>query len=182
MSKQIFATNNPDAYALVDDDVFEIIKDMKLKFCILPSEYFYSTKQIQLPGMMKRKCLLLHRFVFTLKNGEEPTSTVDHIDRNKSNNQFSNLRLATIQEQSQHQGRRKSNTSGFTGVCHKHNKLGNGYDYWYSSIVKPDGRREQKQFPYTDEGKIAAAKYYDKKAIEYHGEFHGELNFPSHDN
>ena len=32
MSKKIFANNNPDAYAIVDDDVAEIIQEMKLKF------------------------------------------------------------------------------------------------------------------------------------------------------
>ena len=184
MSKKIFANNDKNAYTIVDDDVFETIQEMKLKFCITKDGYFQSTSKIQLSGMEKKKHLLLHRFVFTLKTGTEPSSTVDHADIDKLNNQFSNLRLATRQEQSQHRGRMKNNKSGYIGVYHKHNvdqrnnkKYEN--DYWKTSIMRPDRKLEQKYFPYTEAGKIAAAKFYDKKAIEYFGDFHGELNFPS---
>ena len=178
MSK-IFANNNPDAFAIVDDDVFEIIKEMKLKFCINNNGYFISTTKTQLHGMTKKKQLLLHHFVWLLKTGEEPMSTVDHIDRNKSNNQFSNLRLATKQEQSQHRSRQKNNTSGYVGVYHKVDKRGNGYrDYWCTRIKRQDGKNESKYFHFTEAGKIEAGKYYDKKAREYFGDFCGELNFP----
>ena len=112
MSKKIFATNDKTKYTLVDDDVAETIQDMNLKFCISERGYFYSTSHIiKLPGMMKKKCLSLHKFVWILKTGSEPNSTIDHKDINKLNNQFSNLRLATRQEQSQHRCEMKSNTS-----------------------------------------------------------------------
>ena len=44
--------------------------------------------------------------------------------------------------------------------------------------MRPDGKSEEKMFPYDDTGKLAAARWRDSKAIEYFGEFHGELNFP----
>lgn len=178
MSKKIFANNNPDAYAIVDDDVAETIQQMGLKFYINNKVYFRSTTEIKLPGMVKKKRLFLHGFVWILKAGEEPSSEVDHIDRNSSNNQFENLRLATRKEQQHNQSKRKDNKSGYIGVCYKHDKRGNQpKDYWYSSIMRPSGKHEAKYFPFTPEGKIAAAHWYDTKAIEYHGEFHGELNF-----
>ena len=182
--KKLQSSNDKTKYSIVDDDVFETIQEMGLKFCVRPKGYFYSTKWIQLPGMEKKKCLLLHRFVFTLKTGTEPMSTVDHIDRNPANNMFSNLRLATIKQQNRHRGKKKNNTSGYIGVCYYHkvsiykNKTYEN-DYWYSSIQRPDGYHEAKYFSYTPEGLLEAAKYYDQKAIEYFGEFHGELNFPS---
>ena len=177
--KKIFATNDKNAYATVDDDIAETIQRMNLKFRIHPKDYFISTTKIQLPGMAKKKYLFLHRFVWLLKTGEEPKLTVDHIDINPANNQFENLRLATVKQQNQHKGKRKDNTSGLIGISHHHDKRGNGYDYWFTHIQKPDGHTKVKSFPYTPEGKIEAAKYYDQKAIEYFGKFHGELNFPS---
>lgn len=180
MSKKIIANNNPDKFAMVDDDIFEIIQDMDLKFYVMKNGYFYSTKWIKLSGMEKKKRLLLHQFVWILKAGTEPTLTVDHEDRNKSNNQYSNLRLATSQQQKHNRGRQKSNTSGYIGVSHQHlnkrNKTG-GNHYWRASIRKPDGKIEAKLFPYTDEGLIASAHWYDSKSIEYFGEF-AVLNFP----
>jgi hypothetical protein len=182
LSKKIFANNNPDAYAIVDDDVFEIIQNMNLKFSIMNKGYFILTKWIQLPGMEKKKQLLLHRFVYILKTGTEPMSSIDHKDINSSNNQFSNLRLATRQEQIQHRNKYKNNTSGLIGVSrlHRVNKhYKNGYrDYWRAQIHKSDGKIEVKTFPFTPEGKIAAGKWHDQKAREYFGKFCGELNFP----
>ena len=179
--KKLFPTNDKTKYALVDDDVYETIQQMGLKFCIDKRKgYWYSTTEIQLPGMIKKKHLLLHRLVWILKTGELPNKTIDHIDINKSNNQYYNLRLATAKEQQHNQGKRKSNTSGYIGVSHYHqvDKRGNGYDYWLTRIYKPDGHREAKKFPYTDDGLIAAAHWRDKKAREYHGDFVGKLNFP----
>lgn len=47
--------------------------------------------------------------------GEDPKElTVDHIDRNQSNNAISNLRLATASEQAYN--RRSTNSSGYRGV------------------------------------------------------------------
>ena len=86
--KKLYAINDKTKYAKVDDDVFETIQKMGLKFHIDKDEYFISTKLIQLQCMEKKKCLLLHRFVWILKTGELPNKTVDHIDRNPANNMF----------------------------------------------------------------------------------------------
>ena len=182
--KLLQAINDKTKYATVDDDVFETIQEMGLKFSIDKREnkgYFRSTTEIKLQGMTEKKRLQLHRFVWLLKTREEPTSEVDHIDINPSNNQFSNLRLATRREQQQHRCKMKNNTSGYVGVSYSYDKRGNGYDYWFTHIQKPDGKQKHKCFPYNEAGKRAAGKYYDQKVIEYRGKFHGELNFPDND-
>ncbi len=48
--------------------------------------------------------------------GEYPSLVVDHKDRNRSNNIFSNLRLATWVENCQNKNIRSDNKSGVTGV------------------------------------------------------------------
>lgn len=175
--KKLYANNDKTKFVLVDDDVYDIIQNMGLKFCIDKEGYFISTSHtIQLPGMTEKKRLYLHRFVYILKTGEESTLTVDHIDRNRANNQFENLRLATMQEQNRHQGKRKNNTSGSIGVSYYHqvNKYNNKKyenDYWLARIRIPNGKREFKLFPYTEAGKIAAAHWRDYKVKQYFGEF-----------
>ena len=182
--KTIQSSNKKNVYAKVDDDVFDVIQNMGLKFSVQPNGYFQSTSHmIKLPGMMKKKRLYLHHFVLILKTNELPNSTIDHIDRDPGNNQFENLRLASRREQSQNRGKQKNNTSGYIGVCHQHyvdkrNNKKYEKDYWKARIRRPDGKNEQKCFSYTDEGKRAAGKYYDQKVREYFGEFHGQLNFP----
>ena len=180
--KKLQASNNKTKYALVDDDVFETIKEMNLKFSIQPNGYFRSTAEVKFPGMMKKKRLLLHQLVWILKTGEEPSSEVDHADIDKLNNQFSNLRLATRKEQQHNQRKRKDNTSGYIGVSREHriNKYKNKKyenDYWRTSIRRPDGKHEQKCFKYTNEGLLEAVRWRDQKAIEYYKEF-AVTNFP----
>ena len=182
--KKIFATNDETKFALIDDDVYETIQEMNLKFCIQPNGYFISTSHIiKLPGMEKKKCLLLHRFVWILKTCEEPSRTVDHIDINPANNQFENLRLATSQQQKQNRDKLRTNTSGYIGVFHLHHvdkrrKKNNVHDYWKACIHRLDGKNEVKLFPFTENGLQHAAMWRDDHAREYYGRFHGELNFP----
>ena len=57
-----------------------------------------------------------HRLAWLYTFGEWPPNSIDHIDRCKSNNRISNLRLATQSENAQNQPLRKNNLSGYVGV------------------------------------------------------------------
>lgn len=57
-----------------------------------------------------------HRIVWALENQKDPPLTVDHINRNKSDNSVSNLRLADAYLQNQNQ-RWRGGSSRYPGVC-----------------------------------------------------------------
>ena len=57
-----------------------------------------------------------HRLAWFYITGKWPDSQIDHLDHNKSNNIFINLREVTPQENAKNQPLLKNNTSGVTGV------------------------------------------------------------------
>lgn len=57
-----------------------------------------------------------HRLAWFFENGSLPAETIDHINRDRSDNRIDNLRIATRHEQSQNMGEYKNNKSGYQGV------------------------------------------------------------------
>lgn len=57
-----------------------------------------------------------HRLIWAMERGEWPTSDVDHVDRNPSNNRISNLRIASRSQNVANSPSRKSSKSGVKGV------------------------------------------------------------------
>jgi hypothetical protein len=108
---------------------------------------------------------------------------VEHIDGNKLNAQKSNLRIATINQINYGLTARKEQTSKYLGVSYYfsperkiYDKRDNKYytkkekSYWKVSIQSEE-RKYQKLFPYTPEGEIQAAKFYNSIARRIQGQF-----------
>jgi HNH endonuclease/AP2 domain-containing protein len=57
-----------------------------------------------------------HQLAWLYMTGEWPSSRIDHIDTNRGNNTWTNLRYATNSQNKANMGRRADNTSGFKGV------------------------------------------------------------------
>lgn len=74
-------------------------------------------------GAILRRKLSAHRVCWLLHTGSWPAGDIDHIDGNKSNNVFSNLRDCSTQENMRNQKKSSRNTTGITGVYwHKHQR------------------------------------------------------------
>lgn len=62
------------------------------------------------------KRFLVHRIIWLLVHGEWPPQLIDHIDGNRANNVFRNLRLATPQQNMANMRLCRRNSSGVKGV------------------------------------------------------------------
>ena len=107
----------------------------------------------------KRTTKLVHRLVAELfLPNFYGKRTVDHIDRNRTNNSLYNLRWATYSEQGHNRNIRCTNISGVTGV-HYHKCD----DNWYARIGI-NGKKTQKIFK-TKEQAIIQRKEWELEFI-----------------
>jgi len=97
----------------------------------------------------------------------QPGYDIDHVDGNTLNNQKCNLRLATKSQNQCNRGKTKSNTTGYKGV------FANGSGFMARLVFEG-----KKYYLGSYKSIEAAARAYDVKAKEIHGEF-ARLNFPN---
>ena len=110
---------------------------------------------------IKKRRYYEHRIAWYMMTGEDPTGfEIDHINGDKSDNRFSNLRLATSQTNKANCGLTASNSSGFKGVHARGSR-------WIASITHDRKLIHIGMFKTAEE----AARAYDAKAIELFGEY-----------
>lgn len=89
------------------------------------TRYIASRKCFSEAGSLKKgyiyicvlsKVYAAHRLAWLYVNGEFPTSEIDHINRDKSDNRICNLREASHSDNSLNVGLSRCNTSGYKGV------------------------------------------------------------------
>lgn len=108
-----------------------------------------------------------HRIAWYMQTGEDPRAfTIDHINRDRSDNRICNLRLATRPQQNLNTAVHSDNTSGFRGVTfHKQNKRWQarlGINGKFKSLGLYDTKEE-------------AAAVYREAAVAHYGEFADDL-------
>lgn len=116
----------------------------------------------------KGKPYYAHRLAFMMMGEDIDGWEVDHIDRNKSNNKWSNLRKATSAEN-------KYNRRGHSNSLLKIKNItlhddGSGRLSYYVRIMK-DGVVHRKSFEHTDDGLQLAIHYRDNIVSKLHGSF-----------
>jgi hypothetical protein len=144
--------------ALVDDYDYEVLNNFKWFAHKHRNTHYAGKQKSRTEG--KQRSELMHCIIMDHKG-------IDHIDGNGLNNQRSNLRFATHQQNQMNRGKLKGTSSKYKGVS-----LDKRSNKWNSYIKK-----DQKVIYlglYYDE--VEAAKAYDQKAIELFGEF-ARLNF-----
>jgi hypothetical protein len=57
-----------------------------------------------------------HRIAWKMQTGSDPVIHLDHINRNRADNRWVNLRAADLSENRRNLGIQRNNKSGFTGV------------------------------------------------------------------
>ena len=110
-----------------------------------------------------KKTFQAHRIAWYLQTGEDPKGmTIDHINGNRADNKFNNLRMASQKENSRNRRKSDGKTSKYKGV------------YWYK-------RHEKWKATIGHEGRCIHLGYfhdeyeahlaYCKAALELQGEF-----------
>lgn len=103
-----------------------------------------------------------HRLVWIAETGECPTGDLDHINLDKADNRFANLRLATRSQNQANVPRHRGNTSGLKGV---HLQKDSGR--WTAYITLNRQRTHLGMFATKEE----AAQARDDAAKRIYGEF-----------
>lgn len=110
------------------------------------------------------KYFYAHRMAWCLMTGSWPEFFVDHIDEDKTNNRWVNLRKATKSQNGANRGLSAHNTSGFKGVV-----WDDARGKWKAQIGSKDkpGSAHIGRFDTPEEAHAA----YCRVATEIHGEF-----------
>ena len=109
----------------------------------------------------QKKNYLNHRAAFLLMTGAWPVDQLDHINGDRLDNRWCNLREATRRENMRNVGLQKNNTSGYKGVHQRENGK------WRAVICVDLVQRNVGQFDTPEE----AYKAYCDAADRLHGEF-----------
>lgn len=134
-------------YAIVDDEDYDLV-----------SRYNWYYNEGYAKAYYQGKRLRMHRLILKAKNGQQ----IDHRNRNRLDNQRSNLRICTLQENNRNITLRKDNTSGYKGVS-----LDKSTGHW-RPLVYVDGKvKTSGQFL----NKHHAALVYDLWATFFHKDF-----------
>lgn len=156
-------------FALIDNKDIDFVKDkdwfVKKEKLANGSYRYYAYTKIWINN--KRTSISLHKFLWQKWNKKITSRYVlDHKDRNSLNNTECNLRLASRNQNGYNSNKKSNNTSGFKGVTWHKGK-------WYSQVT----HEGKKYYIGSFLDKLEAAKAYDIKVKELHGEF-AVLNFP----
>jgi hypothetical protein len=112
---------------------------------------------------INRRSYLAHRLIWLMMTGRWPPQEIDHIDRDPSNNRWTNLRRATSSQNMVNRGLQADNTTGFKGVF-RIKKTGR-----YMAHITYKRKREHIGCFATAEEAFSA---YCARARELHGDFH----------
>ena len=119
-----------------------------------PDNHGYLRLNVPVPPKYRR--LAMHHLVWFFEYGVWPTSQLDHIDGNKVNNHFTNLRLVTMRENVRFYQKSKKTSSKYHGVS-----WSNCRKMWAAYIHM----NKRDKFLGRFECELEAARAYDKALV-----------------
>lgn len=111
-------------------------------------------------GTIMRRMFRAHCVAIAHVYGHWPSGPVDHINRDRSDNRISNLRVASVEQNNRNKSTARNNTSGVTGVSY--NKA---LEMW-EAYINARGRRVRIGF-FTDADAAATARKIAEKTHGY---------------
>lgn len=150
-----------NALITIDNDCYAVFSRFEWRMC----SWGYAVRSTRSNGIFTN--IYMHRFLMNIHPGD--LQFVDHIDGNKLNNQISNLRIVTRQQNQFNQRiNARKHSSKYKGVL--------WYDYHGTAKWLAGIRFQRKRYHiglFTNEND--AARAYNVKAIELFGEY-AQLN------
>jgi hypothetical protein len=144
---------------IVDDFTYPVLSRHKW----LLNGKGYGVRGLSVNG--KYKALNMHKAIALMKYGRyDKKLWIDHINRDKLDNRFCNIRVCTPSQNAQNRTRPESSryrSSKYLGVTAVHNKNSTRY----SCTACFNGKKYYKLF----DDEIEAARHYNEKALEHHG-------------
>lgn len=152
----------------VDDEFFEYLSQWKWYAIRHHTGKNYVIRTIK-DEQGKQKFMWMHREIFKNKRGYK---YIDHIDGNPLNNQKSNLRVCTNQQNCMNRNKvNKQTSSKYKGVCWRKDS-----ECWRARLrIRVNNKLTLINLG-NFEDEIEAARVYDEAAKKYFGEF-AKLNF-----
>ena len=123
-------------------------------------------RKLTLSFNCQKRQFFYHRVVWLLCKGVWPNKTIDHIDGDPMNNLIENLRDVSVAENNANKTKYSKNKTGYKGVTINRVR--------FRAQINFLGRCF---YVGTFDNAFEAAKAYDKKAYELHGDA-SRLNFP----
>ncbi len=102
---------------------------------------------------INRKGYALHRLIWKMVHGKDPSGVIDHIDGNTRNNKISNLREATQSENLQNRIISSNSTTGFKGVYYDKRR-----NHYLATYVKNGVRFQSNAYSTAEEADLVLRK------------------------
>lgn len=169
MTKEIPINHKGEVlYALCDDEDYPLLSRHCWYIRSATSGVIYATTTL-MANIGQRKLVYMHNMIL-------PGDGVDHVSRNKLDNQKDNLRKATYQQNGWNKGKNKSTrgkppSSQYKGVVRCVGAKGNVYWRVIFKLSKKGEKPERiaRLGPFATE--IEAAKAYNEEVVKHRGEW-----------
>ena len=115
-----------------------------------------------------KKLFLVHQLIYYMVSNVEPLSIVDHINGDKMDNRFENLKLSNESLNQRNRKMQSNNTSGITGIYWDKDR-----NKWASEARDPTGRKKYLgRYDDIEEAKKVISAFYSNPENNY-SERHG---------